>query len=310
MTPSRNLILVHTEGWQDVADFMKIKAHVEEMAPDIEVFIASNLARSSIVRKKAATRPTLVFSPVRLLTFRPDRGKLYIGQPMPKLAEMQRLVAGGIPVPPFEEIGPETVLSPEIYGRYVIVKPGYELASWGAGVELVRIEDVRYRAQSDYPKGHPGGQGPMIAQKFIDCGQAMTCRILTLFGAPIFSYWRQSTKPLALEEHQGPFEPRHFMPSPPDSVSFVTHDPVMLAFAAAVYQAVPDVALQACDILRDKNGDLFLLEINPGGGTWMLSSFAAPGYRERLGLADLASEFDAFRTSARVLVEHTRAEAE
>ncbi len=73
---------------------------------------------------------------------------------------------------------------------------------------------------------------------------------------------------------------------------------------------MPHVALQACDILRAKTGELYLLEINPGGGTWMFSSSSAHVYREGLGVADLAVEFDAFRTIAQALVERTRAEAE
>jgi hypothetical protein len=308
--PSRNLVLVHTEGWQDVADFHAIKAHVERMAPDIEVFIASNTTRSSLTRKKAASRPSLVFSPVRLLSFRPDRGKVYAGQPMSKLTEMRRLAAAGMPVPAFEEIRPETILSPDVYGRYAIVKPAFELASWGQGVELRRTETVRYRAPSDFPAGHPGRQGPMVAQKFIDCGYAMTCRVLTFFGAPLFTYCRESTKPLTLDACREPYDQADFMPAPPHAKSYVTHDPAMLAFAAAAYAAMPDVALQACDILREKTGGLYLLEINPGGGTWMFSSASAASYKTKLGIDDLAAEFDAFRTCARLLIERTRAEAD
>jgi hypothetical protein len=39
----------------------------------------------------------------------------------------------------------------------------------------------------------------MIAQKFIDCGKPMSSRVLTLFGAPLFTYCRESIKPLALD---------------------------------------------------------------------------------------------------------------
>ena len=307
--PSRNLVLVHTMGWQDVADFNTIKAHVEEMAPDIAVFIASNLIASSFTRRKAAARPTLVFSPLRLLKFKPDRGKIYEGQPMSKLIEMRRLSEAGIPVPHFEEIRPETVLSPDVYGPYVIVKPSYELASWGQGVELRRTEEVKYRPPADYSEEHPGRLGPMIAQKFIDCGSAMTARVLTMFGMPLFTFCRQSTKPLALDPAQEVFKQSDFMPSAPDLDCYATHDKDFLDFAAAAYRAMPDVALQACDILHEKSGNLYLLEINPGGGTWAFSNTSAEGYRKRLGIQDLAAEFDAFRTCARVLIERTRAEA-
>jgi hypothetical protein len=307
--PTRNLVLVHTKGWQDVADFQTIKAHVEEMAPDIEVFIVSNDIRSSVTRRRAAKRPTLVFSPLMLVAFKPDRGKVYAGQPMSKLTEMRRLADAGMPVPQFEEIRPETILSTDVYGPYVVVKPTYKLASWGQGVELRHTAHVRYRPPSEYPADHPGRRGPMVAQKFIDCGKPMTCRVLTLFGAPLFTYCRESTKFLALDPARADFCQADFMPSPPDRISYMTRDTAFLALAADAFRAMPDVALQACDILRDVSGCLHLLEINPGGGTWMLSNHNAPAYRTALGIEDLAAEFDAFRVSARVLIERTRAEA-
>jgi len=309
MAPSSNLVLVHTDSWQSLADFVEIKARIEAKAPDIEVFIASNLTRSSYTRKKAARRPSLIFSPNRLLAFRPDRGKICVGKPMSKLTEMSRLVAAGIPVPTFEEIRPETILSSEIYGPYVIVKPTHELASWGQGIELLRTESVRYRAFSDYPADHPGRHAPMLAQKFIDCGHAMTCRVLTLFGVPLLTYCRESTKPLALDACIEPFQQPDFMPAPPDLIAYTTRDPAMLALAYAAYCAMPEIPLQACDILRAKNGNLYLLEINPGGGTWMFSNASANAYKAGLGIDDLTSEFDAFATCARLLIDRTRAEA-
>ena len=42
MTIERNLVLVHTPGYQDVGDLQVIARTVEELAPDIEAFIASN----------------------------------------------------------------------------------------------------------------------------------------------------------------------------------------------------------------------------------------------------------------------------
>jgi len=305
---SRHLVLVHTPGWQDVADFMAIKAHVEEMAPDIAVFIASNAIASSFTRKKAAARPSLIFSPLRLVAFKPDRGKVYAGRAMSKLSEMRCLAQAGIPMPAFEEIVPQTVLSPDVYGPYAVVKPSFELASWGQGIELQRTQEVRYRPPSDYPHDHPGRDGPMIAQKFIDCGKPMTCRVLTLFGVPLFTYCRQSTRPLALDPTKSVYSQADFMPAV-DVIRYTTHDSDFLDLAAAAYRAMPDVALQACDILREKTGDLYLLEINPGGGTWAFSNHLAPRYREMLGTQDLAAEFDAFRTCARVLIERARAEA-
>ena len=41
---------------------------------------------SSLTRRRAGQRPTLSFSPGNLLTFRPVRGKVYAGSPVPKIA--------------------------------------------------------------------------------------------------------------------------------------------------------------------------------------------------------------------------------
>jgi hypothetical protein len=309
--PERNLVLVHSRRWQDHADFEIIKTHVEEIAPDIAVFIASNDIRSSITRKRAASRPTLIFSPIRLLSFSPARGRLYAGAQMSKMDEMRRLAAAGLPIPRFEVIGPGTRLSPEDYGPYVLVKPSYALASYGQGIELLRTSKLRYRAPSEFPDWHPGRHAPMFAQQFIDCGYPMSCRVLTLFGEPIFTYCRQSTKPMHLDPEKEVFEQHEYLPAPPNRVTFVTREPDILKLAAEAYRAMPEIALQACDIIREKEtGKLFLLEVNPGGGTWMFSSENSHSYKQSLGIEDLSVEFDAFRTIARVLVERTRAEAE
>jgi hypothetical protein len=92
----RNLILVHTNLWQDRRDFEAIKAHAESMAPDIAVFIVENDIPSSYTRRQAAWRPTLVFSPLSLVRFRPARGKVYAGQPMSKIDEMRILAQAGL----------------------------------------------------------------------------------------------------------------------------------------------------------------------------------------------------------------------
>lgn len=307
--PSLNLVLVHTRGAQDVADFHEIGRMVSEIAPDIEVFIAENMQSSAYTRKKAAQRPTLIVSPMQLIKFRPERGKIYCGRPMSKLEEMRCLLAGGAPVPAFTALGPDTLLDPAVYGPLVIVKPSYAFASFGQGVELVRVGDVAYKPPQDYPEGHPGRRAPMIAQRFIDCGRPMSCRVLTFFGEPILTYLRQSTRDFADVAARPTFEQADFLPSWPDIEISSTTDAEFLSLARAAYAAIPDVPLQACDILRGKDGQVHLLEINPGGATWMFSNSSAPGFRKMLQVDDLTAEFNAFRTCARLLVERTRKEA-
>lgn len=310
MSPTRCLVLVHTEGWQALSDFEDIARLVRELAPDIEVLIASNLSRSSVVRKWAAKLPTLVFSPLKLMSFDPARGRIYEGRPMSKLDEMARLRAAGLPVPHYEKVGPQTVYDPAVYGPYAILKPSFDRASFGRGIQLVRAKSWRYRGPQDWPEDHPGRRAPMILQKFVESDRAMSCRVLTVFGRTIFTYCRESTVEMDLDAVVGrDFQQTDFMPAFPDTTAQVVRDPDMLELAAAAYRAIPEVPLQGCDIIRARDGSLHLLEINPGGGTWMFSNPASEGYRKRLGVADLRVFFDATRVFAETLIEKTRTEA-
>ncbi len=308
--PTRNLVIVHSPGWQSPDDLHEIADLVRTTAPDIEVFVVSNDRSAPVTRRRAAERPALIFSPIRLKEFRPMRGTILAGRAMSKLDEMTLLRDAGLPVPEFQMASPDTRLDPAIHGRFILQKPSYAFSSWGQGIELFRTADWRYRAPADWPEGHPGRQGPMILQRFIDCGHAMTCRVLTILGRPIFTYCRRSTRPLRLDDvSDRPFEQPDYMPAMPHSEASVNRDPDILALAAAAYAAMPDVPLQACDILRDRDGALHLLEINPGGGTWMFSNHMSDGYRQRLGVSDLKAIFDAPRICAGALIEATRLRA-
>jgi hypothetical protein len=206
---------------------------------------------------------------------------------------------------------PDTVLTEAAYGPLVIVKPSYLLATFGQGIELWRTRNVRYRPPQAFPDGHPGRLAPMIVQRFIDCGYPMSCRVLRFFGEPVFSYCRESTIPLSLDAEKQIFEQSEYMPMQPNRRTYLRRDADMLRLAADAYRAMPQIALQGCDILREREtGRLYLLEINPGGGAWMFSNDGAPGYREALGISDLTAPFDAFHTMARILIDRTRREAE
>ena len=77
--PVSTLVVIHTPGLQDVQDFQDIARHVRELVADIEVFVASNDIPSSVTRRRAGRRPSLIFSPCQLFEFRPMRGKVYAG---------------------------------------------------------------------------------------------------------------------------------------------------------------------------------------------------------------------------------------
>ena len=316
MTIDHNLILVHTPGYQDVADFQVIAQTVQELAPDIEVFIASNNISSSVTRRLASKRPTLVFSPGNLLSFRPSRGKIYAGSPIPKLEQIARFRAAGLPVPASVEITPDIDLPEAKFGSHVVVKPGFSESSRGQFITLMRRETVRFQSKETFPEDHPGRYGPMIAQRFIDTGPFVNHhRVLTLFGTPLLAFKTASERPrLSLDSpdnvlatiavkarrREGPIT-RQF-----------TSDADILELARRSYRALPEIALQGLDIIREAtSGKLYVLEANPGGNTWIFSKGdMTTRLKTALGVERLTDQFDAFKTAAKVLIERTRAEAE
>jgi hypothetical protein len=316
MTVERNLIIVHTRGCQDIEDFQKIARNVQELAPDIEVFIASNDIPSSVTRRRASRRATLVFSPGNLLEFRPLRGKIYAGSPIPKLEQLARFRAAGLPVPASTEITPGVILPEREFGSYVVIKPGHSQASHGHHMMLKPREAVRFQPREAYTEDHPGRYGPMFAQRFIDTGPFVNhYRVLTLFGTPLLSFKTVS------QAARPPLD------SPDDVLSKIavkarrrdgpiarefTWDADILELARRTYSSLPEIALQGVDIIREAStGNLYVLEANPGGNTWIFSKGdMTTRLKTALDVEHLTDQFDAFRTAAKVLIERTRAEAE
>lgn len=316
MTIERNLILVHTPGYQNIEDFQAIARTVQELAPDIEVFIAANNIPSSVTRRRASKRPTLIISPGNLLSFRPLRGKVYAGSPIPKLEQIARFQAAGLPVPPSAEITRDIVLPETSFGSHVLVKPGLSVSSDGYFMTLMRREAVRFQPREAFPAEHPGRYGPMYAQRFIDTGPFVSHhRVLTLFGAPLLAFKTSSERP------------RPSLDCPDDVLATIavkarrldgpiarefTWDADILELARRSYSALPEIALQGIDIIREAgSGKLYVLEANPGGNTWIFSKGdMTTRLKTTLRAERLTDQFDAFKTAAKVLIERTRAEAE
>jgi hypothetical protein len=142
--PVRNLVIVHEPDVQDFADLEAIADVVRQLAPDIEVFIASNDTPSSTTRKLAARRPTLIYSPTVLRRFKPLRGKIYSGALISKDVQIERLSQAGLSVPHFELLTEHFEFDPARFGAIVLVKPtGF--TSHGRGIEMVRTAELAAR---------------------------------------------------------------------------------------------------------------------------------------------------------------------
>jgi hypothetical protein len=320
MIVERHLILVHTVGDQDVEDFQDIARRVKTLAPDIEVFIAENDLRNSVTRKRASKCPTLIFSPGNLIQFRPMRGKIYAGSPIPKLEQLARFKAAGLPVPESVEITPDLILPEALFGSHVLVKPGFSLSSHGRDITLMRREAVRFRPRETYPQDHPGRHAPMIAQRFIDTGPFINhYRVHTIFGEPLLAF--KTSSQIARPSLDSPDDVLATIRVKANRSSGPTtrelfQDTNVLALARRAYSALPEIPLHAVDIVKAAaTGELFVLEANPGGNTWTFSkNSGSDGWPKELakalGIERLTDQFDALTAVAKALIARTRAEAE
>jgi hypothetical protein len=314
---ARHLIVGYRPTWQSIEDLNAIAEYVHQLDPSIRTFIVPTTHRNPITRKIAATRPTLIVSNGRIPVFRPLRGRVYQGWPIPKLEEVRRLQLAGLPVPRTEILTPGLKLDPADWGEFVIVKPtDIGTSSHGRGIQMMRTSRVTYTAPKDYPADHPGRLGPMIVQQYIDTGPRLTTyRVLMFFGEPLYVQ-------LNVGSSGGP--PRDADDATIESWTValqaadtrqaeIVDAPEVVALARQLHAAIPEIPLKGCDVLRDAaTGRLYLIELNAGGNTWHFSSSYGAKLREQLGPEfeqRRRMQFDALRTTARVLVEKTNAEA-
>lgn len=309
MGPDRNLLILHTPGRQSIDDWLGVEQRIRERAPDIDVRVASNLARNSVTRRWQSSRPSLVFSPCALAEYQPRGGKVYAGGVLNKLEEMERLRAATLPVPRTVSLTPGLELPRDEWGEYVVVKPRNDADA--SRILVVRTRDLAKR-WADLSRN---GQQPMLVQEFVehvDEGNRPTAyRVLTIFGRALYAMevqWETPRPPVDLiaddpDVHVGTNAPSV------KRIRRLVSDEAIVALAEQTYRALPEIPVHAVDLLRDRSsGRLFVIEINSRGLAWHLSSAGSRRFSEDLREA-MYAQFNALDRIAEVLVEKTRAEA-
>ncbi|MEX2129185.1 MAG: hypothetical protein WD871_13215 [Xanthobacteraceae bacterium] len=312
-TPTRNLLILHTPTAQALSDWVEVKDRIEARAPDIEVRIASNLARNSVTRRWQVSRPSLVFSPSPLLEYQPAGGRVYAGRHLHELAkdeELRRLTQAGLPVPATIRLTPDLRLIGEPWSEYVVVKP---TTGWsGKMVRLVRTEDLPRR----YTELSRDGRVQMLVQPYIDHvdaeGRPGTYRVTTLFGHEIWvAYmYRPVPRPLLGEIAADPAGIIAVNDRSHARIMTFCREENLIALARSAFRAFPEIPVLGIDIIRETaTGRLFLMECNPSGNVWHFSSDRArevttPEYRR-----GMYEQFNLLDRTADLLIEKTRAEA-
>ena len=306
-----NLILVHQRSKQDRADYEEISGRIEARRDGIAVFIVDNKDDRWTDRDFDLDAPTLTVSPMPIKRFVPPRGAVCQGHEYPKGEQYARLAQHGLPVPDWVRIEPDTVLDAAAWGPYVVVKP--ELGRKGAEIFIKRTGRVRYRAPETFPENHPVRKAPLIAQQFVYTGKwPVNYRVVTLFGRRIMCWRCEADHRYVPLKSRWDFKAKGgitVVSNKQDSRYELASDSDVIALAEQAHRAFPDQPLLGTDIVRDADdGELYVIECNPRGDAWLISSDMGRMIERANGL-DFAAQFGALEAAAEVLVRETRARA-
>lgn len=297
-----HLVLVHQESKQSLADYRYIAARIELEAADIRVSIVNTKEQEWRPGEQLAAAPTLVVSPMPLKKFAVPRGRVLQGFDLPKSEQYRRMQALDLPVPDWRALAPGVALDPAEWGDYVVIKP--DRAAKGAEIRIKRTGRVR----------HKPGSVDLLAQRFIYTGQwPSNFRVVTLFGKALMSWHCEADhgfRPL-----QGRYAFRGgeagggitIVSNKMGSRYRLSNEADVIALAERTHAAFAEQPLLGTDIVRDvESGELFVLETNPRGDAWLMSSDTGVSIQADNGI-DFAGQFGALDLAVEVLIENTRA---
>jgi len=308
----RNLFFFCTHGKQ-TEDFREVALRIRARAADVAPFVFTTRAavRPILASASVIHRPTVSIE----MDGRRERPRILRGTRLThggiggKIDQYKRLEAYGLPVPKWIEISAETALDPQEWGAYVVVKPSH--GKRGAYVWVHRTGRVRFKPPREFPEGHPGREGPMIAQKFIYSGRwPVAYRVVTFFGRVVAAVRYEGRKDLAPLD--GPDEFRttgggiSIVASSKGCAIELTSEADVLDLAFRAHAASPKIPSLGIDIVREEGtGALYVLEINPGGQAWILTNDSGIEMQAQFGF-DFYPQFNALDVIADRSIEIAR----
>ena len=289
----------------------EIVDRVMQINPSIRAFVVRHHKIDQFRLCHTWLEPTLTVSFFTLPKRKLISGRFLTGRMLLKHGEYGRLDSAKIPVPRWTIVSPETRLDPAIWGPYVIEKPS--AGRRGALVRIRRTSRIRYEAPNSFPTGHPGRDGPMLAQEFIYTGEWPTSyRVVTLFGRVLLCYRQVSRKRGSPLKAKWAFDVGGIgvVSNTMDmEVEFSKDDDVIALAERAHREAFHDFPVLGFDIIRDAGtGSCYVLECH-AQGSWLFSADTGVGIETANGL-DFKSQFGAINKAAEVLAEETVSRAE
>jgi hypothetical protein len=305
-----NLIIFQVPHRQQISDFLTVRNMMAGRAPDIEVHIISTaIPIPADFWRKAAERPTLIFSPMPLRIDPNIRGAWLICSNRKKSEEIEMLKRAGFPVPDTKMITQGLVLDEAVWGPFTVVKP--DIGYRGRGVMLVRTRHVRWSDTSLLPTDDPRHGRDLLAQRYIHTGDYVRCyRVMTVLGRPIYALVSLAAEKLPSMDPKAEDEIElEVAANGVERKLTLTDDAEVIALATAVSGRLTQVPVMGIDIVREhETGRLSVLELNSSGRTWHLSSDHGLGHQRDYGL-DCYGQFNALSTITDALIEATRSMA-
>jgi hypothetical protein len=118
-------------------------------------------------------------------------------------------------------------------------------------------------------------------------------RVLTYLGRPAAAIRYEGTlqRPLESRFAFGGTGGHNIVATATEARVSLLDDPEILGLAVRVHAAFPDVPTLGVDVIRDwETGKLYVLECNPFGAVWMISTGAGRRMQQQLGI-DFAQQF-------------------
>lgn len=319
----RSLIIIHRGNGYE-RDFAEIAAKVMARQDGIHVHcIASN--DQAELPAELWQYPTLTVSFLAKFRLKIRRGPVLANRMIGKLAQQDIFRRHGIPTPPSLAFRFGMKLDPILFGDFVVLKPlNLLLSSHGHGVMLFRRRRLEMLQREDFTADHPlhSMASAFQVQRFIHTGPDVHWnRVSSLFSRPLWSVHSRTREPkVDLTATDGVIE-RTPITTLDTGIRFhrFSDEPDVLALAAAVHAALPDIPLLGIDILREeRTGRLSVLEANPGGNTWHFSSDGGDELRNAIARdaninvdrhavarSMMINQFGAFDVAAEVLARKT-----
>jgi len=143
-------------------------------------------------------------------------------------------------------------------------------------------------------------------------GHPTSYRVLSMFGRTLYclhSRWANKRPPLA----EIAADPLGIIASNANTTGgrayTVCNDLEIISLGESAHQAFPECPVIGVDIIREsQSGRLYVLEVNPHGAVWHLSSTLAKRLDPEL-VRDLYAQFNALDLAADLLIQKTRTDA-